>query len=612
MIVVSFLIVGGIAFRLFTLQVNDHGYYTALAQDQHTLYQELVPERGQIFIKDTAGEVYPLAVNRELYLIYAVPNILKDANEATKKVAQILGIPAPEERAKQEAEAAAAPKKALTEKQKLEAERRERAAQGVILDASSSATKPIALTYEKLQQKLSNNTDKYEALANRVPKEKADALVAANITGIRVSGEDWRYYPENSFAAQVVGYVGYKGDTRTGLYGIEGYHNDLLTGKKGFLEGERDTDGNWISIGNKTLTPAEDGASVVLTLDRTIQYAAEKYAKKAAEEGQAEESSIIVVQPKTGEILGMANYPTFNLNDFSGVTDPAVFNNSSVFDLFEPGSIFKPIIMASAIDAGIVTPSTTYDNTGSVKVGKYTIGNVVKRSQRTTTMTEVLNWSLNTGMVHVAQQMGRDKMYDYMKRFGFDQLTGIALNSESESQVGDPKTWSDAQQATMSFGQGISTTELHMAMAESVLANGGKLLEPHIISEIRHADGRVEKIAPKVVSQPISAQTSEIVTAMLIDGVKNGLSQKAAVPGYLVAGKTGTAQVAKNGVYDPSQRITTFMGYAPATDPRFLIVVKVVNPKRGQYAETTAIPYFQQLATEVINYLKIPPQPNVQ
>ena len=605
---VSSLVVAGITVRLFMLQVNDHDYYTALAQDQHTLIQELVPSRGQVYVKDTNGELFPLAVNRELYLIYAVPNIIKDPVDATKKVADILHIPTPEQVAANPVPVPEKPAKPLTPQEKAAALRKEQDAQGVILYANAN-DEAVPLTYERLQQKLSNKQDKYEPLANRITKDKADALVAADIPGIRVVGQEWRYYPENSFAAQTLGFIGYKNDTLVGQYGIEGYFDDLLTGKKGVLEGERDTSGNWISIGNKKITPAEDGASVVLTLDRSIQYAAEKYAKMATQEDQAEEASIIVIEPKTGNILGMANYPTYNVNEFSDAQakDPSVFNNSVVFDLFEPGSIFKPIVMASAIDAGVVTPSTTFDNTGSVKIGRYTISNVVKRSQRITTMTEVLDWSLNTGMVFVTQQLGKEKLYDYIKRFGFDELTGITLDSESKTNIGNPQTWSDVQQGTIGFGQGISTTELHMAMAESALANGGKLMEPHIVSEIRHPDGRVETIAPKVVGQPISAQTSETITAMLIDGVKNGLSKKAAIPGYLVAGKTGTAQVAKNGVYDPSQRITSFMGYAPATNPRFLILVKVVNPKHGQYAETTAIPYFQRLATEVINSLKIPP-----
>jgi cell division protein FtsI/penicillin-binding protein 2 len=597
MIVVCFLFVGIIAVRMFFLQVLDHDYYTALASDQHQLTKELIPQRGNIYLADAAGTRFPLALNRSLYMIYAVPSLVQNADETTKKVASILGVPTPDERKKAEDAAKAAAAKNPKDKPED---------QGVILN-SNVVTDQVTVTYETLQQKISKQKDNYEILAHKITKEKADAIVAAKLPGIRTQEEEWRYYPENSLASQIIGYLGFTNDKQVGSYGIEGYFNDLLTGKPGYLQGEQDTQGRLLITGQKKLVPAEQGSSIVLTLDRTVQYIAEKYAKEAVDRTKAEKSSIIIMDPDNGKVLGMANYPTYDVNQYSKVSSPNLYNNNAIFETFEPGSIFKPIVMAAGIDSGAVTPDTTYINTGSVKVDNFTIHNVVQRAAGPTTMTEALDWSLNTGLVYVTSQLGKDRLYEYLKKFGFDELTGIQLATEGTTLLSDPSTWSKAKLATLGFGQGVATTSMHMVAASAAVVNGGKLFEPQIVSEIDHPDGTVEKISPKEIRQVISPTTSETMRAMLTDGAVHGLAHAAAVPGYSFGGKTGTAQVAVNGSYDNNHRITTFVGFAPANHPRFVAMVKISNPQTGIYSETTSVPIYKDLSKELYSYFKMAP-----
>lgn len=601
MVGVCFLFVGIIAVRMFFLQVLDHDYYTALAADQHKLTKELIPERGNVYLTDTAGGKYPIALNRELYMIFAVPDLVENPDETTKKVAEILGVPNPETRKKQEEDAAKAaknaPKQTTAQKE---------ADKTVILD-SKNPTDLITVTYEELQRKISKKNDKYEILVHKVPKEKADKIVDANLPGIRIEAEEWRYYPENSLASQVLGYLGFVNDKKVGSYGIEGFFNNTLTGRAGYLQGEQDTQGRLLITGAKKLVPAEQGSDIVLTLDRTIQYITEKYAKEAVEKTKGESASIIVADPYTGKILGMANYPTYDVNEYSKVSSANLYNNNAIFETFEPGSIFKPIVMAAGIDSGVVKADSTYNNTGSVKVDTFTIHNVVKRPAGPTTMTEALDWSLNTGLVYVTGQLGRDRLYDYLSKFGFTELTGIQLATEGETLLSEPKDWSKAKLATLGFGQGIATTALHMVMANAAVINGGKLLQPQIVSEIDHPDGTVEKMNTKVIRQVISETSSETMRAMLTDGAVHGLAHAAAVPGYSFGGKTGTAQVAVNGSYANNRRITTFLGFAPANHPRFIALVKINNPQTGLYSETTSVPIYKSLSAELYNYFKMAP-----
>lgn len=598
MVGLSALIVGAISFRLFDLQIINAEYYSSLAEGQHKLYEELVPERGEILVRDNSGQLYPLAVNKELYLVYAVPSIVDDAEATSETIADILGISKKADKDEDE-------KKSSKSKEKEKDDEKEESS-GYIID-STAEEQSITLTYDRLKEKLSDPEDQYEILIRKLSKEKAEKLVDADLDGIRVQPEDWRYYPENSFAAHVLGYVGFRDEQLTGLYGVEGYHNDTLTGVPGYFEGERDTEGRWISIGQREISHAQDGADLVLSIDRTIQYGAERYAKVAFDKYKAQEVSIIVLDPMTGKIRALANHPTYNLNEYSDVDDVNVFNNSAIFDLYEPGSIFKPIVMAAAIDAGLVGPYSTFNNTGSVKVDSFTIGNVSQTHKGKTTMTEVLAESLNTGMVYVTDLLGSERLYDYLGSFGMNELTGIELESEGQTLLDDPAGWSKSKLATVGFGQGVASTALHIAMANAALANGGKLMQPQIIDEIHHDNGEVETVEPKEIRQVISAETSRTLSAMLVEGVNNGVAAPAAIPGYNIAGKTGTAQVAVNGSYDNSQKITSFVGYGPVPDPKFLMLVKIINPKNGKWGSTTAAPIFSQFGQEILQYYKVPP-----
>ncbi len=577
--------------RLFIVQVMSHDYYTALAAGQHQLYEKLVPKRGRIFVRDNSNQLVPVADNQSLYLVYAVPNIIENPDETSKKLAQILGIP--------EVPPTPAPEVKDTKLQP-------KPDTGVIQDDSESL-RAVNVTFQQLSDKIHRTDDKYEVLVRQVTQEVADKIADAKMTGIRLQSEDMRFYPENSLAAQVIGFYGFNGDKKVGSYGVEGYYDDILNGKDGSLLAERDTSGRWISIGNKTIEPAQNGADIVLTIDRAVQYKAEEIAKAAKEKFVADSVNIIVMDPMTGKIRAMANYPNFNSNEYGKVDDPSVYKNGTITDAYEPGSTFKPIMMAAALDAGLVQPDTTFINTGSVKIGKFTIDNVDKSKSGVTTMTEVLERSLNTGMVFVMEKLGKEKTYQYLQAFGIDKPTGITLDKEGDSLLSDYHNWSESQLATIGFGQGIATTEIHMAAAVAALANGGKLLEPQIVDEIRYSDGRVDTIQPKVLGQPISAATSLKISAMLVSSTQKGFAKAAKIDGYNLAGKTGTAQVAINGTYNNNEKITSFFMYGPVEDPKFLTFIRVNRPQKGRFAEDTAAPSIKELDQFLINYYRIPP-----
>ena len=556
-ILVFFVFMGAVAIflRLYSLQVSAHEYYQGLAANQHKIFEDLIPKRGEIFAKDGSGS-YPVAVNRELSLVYAVPREIEDARAVAREMAIILQI---DER--------------------------------------------------ELEVKIDKPDGWYAVIKHKVEDNKAEEIRSKKFKGIYLSPESERFYPAGNFASQVVGFVGSDGEKKTGRYGLESYWNEELEGTTGTLEQERDTGGRWISIGEKKLTPAQNGANLHLTLDHTIQYRAKMAIKKSIEKYKADRGSIVVIDPSTGGVLAMASAPDFNPNNFSKAEDISVFSNPVVSDNYECGSIFKAITMASGVDAKVVTPDTTYTDTGSVSEAGYTIKNSDGKSNGVQTMTQVLEKSLNTGVIFVEKQLGNLQFLEYVKNFGFGAKTGIDTIGEASGNISGLKEKRDINAFTASFGQGLSVTPIQFANAIAAIANGGKLMKPRLAEKIVYADGREESFSPEEVRNVISKEASLDLTRMMVNVVKNGHGKRAGVPGYLVAGKTGTAQVPKKGGggYEDGQHIGSFAGFAPAFDPKFAMLVKLDNPKNVEWAESSAAPTFGEMAKFLLEYFNVEP-----
>jgi cell division protein FtsI (penicillin-binding protein 3) len=556
-ILVFFVFAGALAifFRLYNLQVSAHAYYQEMASDQHKIYEDLIPKRGEIFAHDGSG-FYPVAVNRELSLVYAVPREVEDARSVAHELAVILQI-----------------------------------------DEGD------------LEKKIDQPDGWYVVIAHKVEDDKAGEIASKKLEGIYISPESKRFYPAGNFASQVVGFVGSDGQKTVGRYGLEAYWNEELEGLEGRLEQERDTGGRWISIGDKKLVPAQNGADLYLTIDHTIQYRAEMAIKKAVEKYQADRGSIIVLDPATGGVLAMASAPDFNLNDYSQNNDVSVFANPAVSDNYECGSIFKSITLASGVDAKVVSPDTKYVDTGEVNEAGYSIHNSDLKANGMQTMTQVLEKSLNTGAIFVEKLLGNVRFLEYVKNFGFGSKTGIDTIGEASGNISGLKQLININSFTASFGQGLSVTPIQFASAMAAIANRGKLMKPHFVDRIVYPDGHEDDIQPEEIRSVISKEASLDATRMLISVVQNGHGKRAAVPGYLVAGKTGTAQVPKvgGGGYEDNQHIGSFAGYAPAYDPKFAILVKLDNPKNVDWAESSAAPTFGEMAKFLLDYYNVEP-----
>lgn len=457
----------------------------------------------------------------------------------------------------------------------------------------------IGIAREEIEKKLENN-ESHIVIKKKVSSDELDEIKALNLKGLYWQNEPERFYPQGELLAQTLGFLGGEGK---GQYGVEGYYNNILEGKFGVKKEKKGLSS--LLFDNSSISL--DGSDIYLTIDYNIQFQAESLLKQAKEKFDIDEGQIIVIKPDSGRILALADFPSFDPNYYSKEKDLGIFQNGAVQKLFEPGSIFKPFTMASALNEGKITPDTTYVDTGSLKFGSYTIKNFNDKVYDKKTMTEVLESSINTGVVFAQQQIGNKLFFEYVDKFGFTKKTGIDIQGEVNSQNENLKNGPDVTFATASFGQGIEVTPIQIVRAFSAFANGGKLVKPYIVEKI--VNGRDEIITKPEVSFPIISQKAVFdVTAMLISTVENGFNSISKIQGYYVAGKTGTAQVPLKGKrgYDEYKTIQSFIGYAPALSPQFLILVKLDSPKVPQ-SSLSAVPIFNDLAQYIINYWQIPP-----
>lgn len=466
--------------------------------------------------------------------------------------------------------------------------------------------------HDQFIAKASKVGDPYEEIVNHLTKETADAISALKIKGVYIYKEKWRFYPGQNMASKIVGLVGYSKDILAGRYGLERFYDSTLS---------RTIDNPYLNFFaevftdlKKTLSSSVEGeGDIVTTIEPNVQNFVESELGSALTKVTGSSAGAIVMDPKTGEIIAMTGLPDFNPNDFSKETDPLVFSNPLVENVYEFGSVIKPIVMASALDAGVVTPETTYFDKGVVIVGNKTIRNFDKKGRGVATMQDVLNQSLNTGMVFVAQKLGNTLEQKYMLSYGIGEKTGIDLPNETKGLVSNLTHNRDVEMATAAFGQGIALTPIEAVRAFSALANGGKLITPHLVKEIDYKDGGSKKIETDLSKVPmaiLSPTASETISRMLVTVVDEGYkAYNVSNPHYSVAAKTGTAQIAdeKNGGYYADRHTHSLFGYFPAYDPKFLIFMFIRDPHGVQYSiESLHDPFFNTVKF-LINYYNIPP-----
>ena len=553
-----FVMAALIIVQLVRLQIFDHEYYSTLALSSHEIYEKLHPARGQIFFQDSRlNELYPAAVNRAFYKIYAVPNEIKkeDVEPTAKKLEEILALP-PEKTA-------------------------------------------------DWRDKLAKGNDPYEPLASKVPEEKMNAITDAKLAGIYGTTEIYRYYPEETSSAAALGFCSFdKEGNLVGNYGIEGYWDKTLSGKPGFLMGERAAKGGWISLAGLTSIGAEDGADLILTIDRALEHRACARLNEGFKAFNAKSASLVMLDPQTGAILAMCSEPGYDSNTYSEAGSVGAYNNNSIFLAYEPGSVLKPVVMSAGVDLDLVGPQTTYNDPCERKFDIYTIHNALNKCYgNNVTMTEVLENSINTGMIWVAERVKRERLRDYMIKYGFGQKTGVALDTEVAGNISSLDKSSPIFTAQASFGQGLTVTPIQLALAFSAIASDGKMPKPYLVREVRYSNGKTDKFLPEISAQVISPRAAKLVTGMLTSVVEKTYKNTVRMDDYYIAGKTGTAQIPGPGGYS-NETNHTFAGFAPASNPKFVMVVRFEAPER-QWAESTAAVVFKDVADFALDYLGV-------
>lgn len=545
------LIYCAIIFRLCYWQVWKSSDLKNQAVSQHFFRFSLPPKRGTIYSSDG----YPFIMNTQAYLVYAEPKLVSDMDGFAKRVADAMSIDV----------------------------------------ASISA-----------QLHLPDRV--WIPIQHKVDGTVVDSLKALKEKGLGFEPEPKRYYPEASMAAQMLGFVGLdQNGLDRGYFGLEGFYDRELKGKEGSLQIEKDVQGNPILIGSTFRVDPQDGRNLVLWIDRSVQAIVEKRLKEGVEKYGAKAGSVVIMDPKTGGILAMASIPSYDPRSY--FTYPKeLYVNPIVGSSYEPGSTFKVLIMAAGIDNKVITPMTTMEETGPVEVSGYLIRTWNNKYNGHVTMTDVLMHSSNVGMVFVEKQLGKEKFLNALKNFGIGESTNVDLEDESAPELRPEKDWHEIDLATASFGQGIAVTPLQMVRAVSSIANGGYLMEPHVVKSIAIAGGKITQIPAKKTRQVMSKKTAEEVTEMMVVSVDQGEAKFAKPQGYRIAGKTGTAQIPVEGYYDDKKTIASFVGFAPADNPKFVMLVTLREPSSSQWGSETAAPLFFNIAKDLFLYYGISPR----
>jgi cell division protein FtsI/penicillin-binding protein 2 len=557
--------------RLFYLQVIQHSFYESEALKEHTSKFTLPAQRGEVYAQDGQNDIRPLVLNEASYTVYADPRYVADEGKTADALRRVAG--------------------------------------GNVV--------------ANFEDGLKNKSMQYTVLARYISQKQADLINQEKLPGVGMQERDRRVYPEGSLAAQVLGYVNSDGQ---GQYGIEQALNSELSGKAGLLKTVTDVRGIPLSVGNNVQEPAQDGKNILLSVDRNIQSYVEQALKEGLDKVHAKHGSVIVLDPRTGQVMAMANLPAFDPSKYYEQTDYSAFQNAVVSSPYEAGSVVKTFTMAVGLNEGVARPDSTYNNTGSVKIDDAVIRNVLQNVNGTRTMTEVFQYSLNTGVVHVLQQLGggdlnaqaRNKLFGYFTNsYMFGKKTGIEQSGELAGQIIAPDAGegNNVRYANMTFGQGMDNTIIQLASGFSAMINGGIYYKPTVIAGYVNADGSVSKKASQIVrSGIIRPEISQQLNDMMHTARAKSLPGKDK-PGYYVAGKTGTSQVIdpKTGTYSNDNAVGSYLGFGGDSNanPRYVIMVRVTDAKVGAavYAGgEAAAPIFANISNWLLDYLQVRPK----
>lgn len=559
-------VIGILVLRLFYIQVIEHGKYAVLARNEQVKSLTIPAKRGEIYALDQ-GKPAKIVLNEAVFTVFVDPKEVKEPEAIVSELRAIAGG-------------------------------------NLVRNVDTLVRAKPA---------------RYHVVARNVSRKQADLLQQKHLAGLGFQEVSRRVYPEATMAAQTLGFVNAEGK---GQYGVEEFLDEELRGRDGMLKAVTDISNVPLTIGRDNIDiPAKNGTNVVLSVDRNVQAYVETALVKGLERSGAKYGSVIVMNPQNGQVMAMANMPTYNPGEYNKVTDAAAFNNGTISTPYEPGSDMKTFTVATGLDKGVIEPTSTYVNNDSIRVEDRTIGNASKGQTGTITIQHALNWSLNTGMVTVAQRLGngssitptaRQTMYDYFhNRFGLGQLTGIQVAGEAKGQVYAPNSpqGNAVQYATMSFGQGMNLTMVQVASGFSSIVNGGRYYAPTLIAGAVDADGAFTAAPdPKPLRQTISPQASAKAKQMIHDA-RAAFYNKNDKKGYDVGGKTGTSQTLINGSYENSQTVGSYLGYGGSnTTPRYVIMVQVSSPGKNMAGNTDAMPIFTDISNWMIDYLKLQPQ----
>lgn len=546
----ALLIIG----RLYWLQVVQSALYLDKADRQYSSSAKTIFSRGSIFFQNKDGSLVSAATLKSGFTIAVNPKILQNPEEVYKKINEI-----------------------------------------------------IPLDYDTFIIKATKQNDPFEEIASKVDLDSGQKIIDMKIVGLQAIKERWRFYPGGDTASHLVGLLGYQGDTLAGRYGLERQFNTQLERKDGafanfFAE-------IFSNIKLSQATTSENEADIITTIEPTVESQMQTILKATKEKWRADSIGGIIMNPYTGEIFAMDSYPTFDPNDVSSENDVSVFSNPLIENVYEMGSIIKPLTVSAGIDAGVITATSTYYDGGFVVVNNQQIENFDDKVRGVVGIQDLLSQSLNVGAVYVQKLLGNSRFTKYMYAFGLNQKTGIDLPNEGRNLVQNLESPRDIEHATAAFGQGIALTPIATIRALSAVANGGTLPNPHIVKTIKYTIG-ISKDKP-VSDSPrvIKAKTSEDVSRMLTYSVDKVLmAGTLRIPNYSVAAKTGTAQIAKlgGGGYT-GQVLHSFVGYFPAYNPRFIILLYMINPKGARFGSETLTVPFMNTVKFLINYYEVPP-----
>jgi cell division protein FtsI (penicillin-binding protein 3) len=538
----------GVAAKLFFLQIQQGDRLAARASKQYERRLPILSRRGTIY--DRTGR--ELAVSLKVTSVFAQPAAVENPPATAEALAPLLGLPAKD------------------------------------ILARLTADKPFVW------------------LQRQLDPPKADAISDLNLKGIGLFPESRRYYPRQELAAHVLGMVGL--DDR-GLEGLEHQHDDLLGGQPQFVSAQQDALGR-IIFRQEEPAPQRPIFDLTLTIDEVLQYITERELQRAVERSRAKAGTAIVMDPWTGEILAMANQPTFDPNAYKKA-GAAARRNRAATDAFEPGSVFKVILLAGALEEGAVRPDDRFfGENGAIEVSGITIRDHEKYGWLTAQ--EILIHSSNVGAIKIGQKLGKSLYYHYISSFGFGTLTGLDLPGETPGLMRRPRGWSALSLSVLSLGQEISVTPMQIATAFAAVANGGNLVRPHVIRALRAQDESLQRVvAPVVIRRVISTETARTMLTMLRGAVEEGTGKEAALAEYTVAGKTGTAQKMDpaTGRYSHQKLVASFVGAVPAERPRLVILVMIDEPETLRWGGSIAAPAFREIARDALKYLQVPPSP---